>query len=79
MRSKKFLSGIFLLSWLAVFCIAGSLEQEYISCGQAFAASVLNYAVMAYSGFKSCMLTLPDKGKEPAPFADGTDSKGKIL
>ena len=77
MRSKKFLSGIFLLSWFAVFVITGSLEQEYITCGQAFAAGALNYIVMAYSGFRSGLLTLPDKGKEPAPLADGTDSKGK--
>ena len=55
------------------------MEQEYITCGQAFAAGALNYIVMAYSGFKSGLLTLPDKGKELAPLADGTDSKGKIL
>lgn len=77
MRSKKFLSGIFLLSWFVMFGITGSLEQEYITCGQAVTASVINFTVMGISGFGSGMLTLPDKWKEPAPLADGTDSKGK--
>lgn len=76
MRSKKFLSGIFLLSWFAVFCITGNLEQGYISSGQAFSAYAMNYVVMAYSGFKSGMLALPDKEKEPAPSANGTSSMG---
>ncbi|MCM1330427.1 MAG: hypothetical protein NC253_13415 [Ruminococcus sp.] len=75
MRSKKFLSVIFLLSWLAVYCIAGNLEQEYISGGQALVLFALDYAVMAYSGFKSGLLTMPEKGKEPAPSANGTSSK----
>ena len=62
MRSKKFLSGIFLLSWFVLFVITGSLEQEYITCGQAFAAGALNYIVMAYSGFRSGLPTLPGGG-----------------
>lgn len=61
MRSKKIFSVIFLLSWLAVFCITGSLEQEYITCGQAVTASVINFTVMGISGFLSGMLTLPGK------------------
>ena len=63
MRRKKFLSGIFLLSWLAVFLISGSLEQGCITIGQAATANAVNFIIMAYSGFGSGMLTLPNKKK----------------
>lgn len=63
MGRKKFLSGIFLLSWLAVFLISGGLEQGCITIGQAVTANAVNFIVMTYSGFGSGMLTLPNKKK----------------
>lgn len=79
MRRKKFLSGIFLLSWLAVFFMSGSLEQGRMTCGQAAAESAANFAVMAYSGFGSGLLVLSDTNskKEPAPSAKRYRLKGK--
>lgn len=65
MRRKKFLTAIFLLSWLAVFFISGSLEQGCITIGQAITANAANFIVMVYSGFGSGMLTLP---KQPDKF-----------
>lgn len=79
MRRKKFLSVIFLLSWLAVFFISGSLEQEYVTCGQASAVSAVNFAVMAYSGFGSGMLTVPQKMKRARTVGKRGRLKGKIL
>lgn len=53
---RKALSIIFLLTVLAMFYIAGSLEQEYITDGQAVIALTVNLAAMAVSGYKSGML-----------------------
>ena len=58
---NKILTVIFVLSWFAVFFIAGSLDQYIISAGQAIGYSVIVFAAMAVSGFLSGMLTLPDK------------------
>lgn len=79
MRRKKFLSGIFLLSWLAVFLISGSLEQERITCGQAVAVSAANFVVMACSGFGSGMLTVPQKMERARTVGKRSRLKGKIL
>lgn len=78
MRRKKFLSGIFLLSWLAVFLISGSLEQGRMTCGQAAAVSAANFAVMAYSGFGSGLLVLSDINNKKSPYRrqNGTGSRG---
>lgn len=53
---RKALSVIFLLTVLAMFYITGSLEQGYITCGQALIALTVNFAAMAVSGYKSGML-----------------------
>lgn len=53
---KKILTVIFLLSFLAMFFIVGSMEQEYISIGQALAVSAINFAVMIFSGSKAGIL-----------------------
>lgn len=58
---NKILTVIFVLSWFAVFFIAGSLDQYIISVGQAIGYSVIVFAAMGISGFLSGMLTLPDK------------------
>lgn len=58
---RKILTVIFVLSWFAVFFIAGSLDQYIISVGQAIGYSVIVFAAMAVSGFLSGLLTLPDK------------------
>lgn len=55
---RKILTLIFILSWFAVFFIAGSLDQYIISVGQAIGYSVIVFAAMAVSGFLSGMLTL---------------------
>lgn len=73
MRRKKFLSGIFLLSWLAVFLISGSLEQGRMTCGQAVTANAVNFIVIAYSGFMSGMLKPP---KQPDKFDHKVRGKG---
>lgn len=58
---RKALSVIFLLTVFALFYITGSLEQGYITDGQAVAAFIVNFAAMAVSGYKSGMLTNRDK------------------
>ncbi len=55
---RKILTLIFILSWFAVFFIAGSLDQYIISVGQAIGYSVIVFAAMGISGFLSGMLTL---------------------
>lgn len=60
----KVMTLIFVLSWFAVFCIAGGLDQYIISVGQAVVYSVIVFAAMGISGFLSGLLTLsepPDK------------------
>lgn len=54
---RKILTLIFILSWFAVFFIAGSLDQYIISVGQAIGYSVIVFAAMGISGFLSGMLT----------------------
>ncbi|MCM1329979.1 MAG: hypothetical protein NC253_11120 [Ruminococcus sp.] len=60
---NKILSAVFLLTVLAMFFVAGSLEQGYITCGQAVIAMVVDFAAMGVSGCMSGMLTLPDSYK----------------
>lgn len=50
---KKFLDVLFLLSFIAIYFIAGSMEQEYISFGQAVIAFLVDFAVMGISGYAS--------------------------
>lgn len=57
----KILIVIFVLSWFAVFFIAGSLDQYIISVGQAVVYFIIIFMAMGISGFLSGMLTLPDK------------------
>lgn len=57
----KALSVIFLLTVLAMFYIAGSLEQEYITDGQAVIALTVNFAAMAVSGYKSGLLAVTNE------------------
>ena len=57
MRIKKISTTVFFLSFLTMFFIAGSLEQDYISLEQAAVASCVDFLVMGWSGFKSGMLS----------------------
>lgn len=59
MRCKKLFSAIFLLSWLAVFLVAGSLEQYMIGFGQAIVYFAIIFAAIAVSGVLSGLLTIP--------------------
>lgn len=58
---RKILTVIFLLSWLAVFLVAGSLEQYMIEFGQAVVYFAIIFTAIAVSGFLSGMLTKPEK------------------
>lgn len=53
---KKVLVALFLLTFLAMFFIVGSMEQEYITIGQAITASAINFAIMIFSGYKAGIL-----------------------
>lgn len=55
---KKVLVALFLLTVLAMFFIAGSMEQDYISLGQGIAASIVNFVLMFFSGFKTGLLDI---------------------
>ena len=58
---KKLKQVIFLLTWFAVFFIAGNLDAGTISMKAAGIAMTVNYIIMAWSGFSSGLLVLPDK------------------
>lgn len=55
---KKALVALFLLTFLAVFFISGSMEQDYITITQGLIASAINFAVMLYSGVKTGLLDI---------------------
>lgn len=59
---KKIKQVIFLLTWFAVFFIAGNLDSGEMSLKAAGIAMTVNFIVMAWSGFSSGLLTLPYKG-----------------
>lgn len=61
---KKLLTAVFLLSWLAVFPIAGSLDQNIISCEQAAVMCVVTFSALGISGFLSGLLTAPKPQKQ---------------
>lgn len=58
---KKLKQIIFLLTVLAMFLIAGGMDCGEMSFGAAMAASVVNFIVMAWSGFSSGLLAVYDK------------------
>lgn len=58
---KKLKQMIFLLTWLAVFFIAGNLDSGEMSLKSAFIAITVNFIIMAWSGFSSGLLVVPDK------------------
>ncbi|MCM1328386.1 MAG: hypothetical protein NC253_03010 [Ruminococcus sp.] len=61
---KKLKQIIFLLTWFAVFAIAGNLDSGEISEKAAVIALAVNFIVMAWSGFSAGLMTLPDyKGR----------------
>lgn len=51
---------IFLLTVLAMFLIAGSLDCGEISLEAAAVSSAFNFTIMAWSGFSSGLLVLSD-------------------
>lgn len=55
------LSVVFFMTFVAMFILAGSMEQGTISDGQAFVAITVNFVVMGISGFSSEMLTIPTR------------------
>lgn len=57
---KKLKQVIFLMTVLAMFLIAGSMDCGEMSFGAAMAASAVNFIVMAWSGFSSGLLILSD-------------------
>ena len=58
---KKILSILFFASFAALWGIAGGVEQDYITIGQAFAAAVIDTVIIAVSGFRSGLLVAPQK------------------
>lgn len=61
---KKLKQIIFLLTVLAMFVIAGSLDCGEISLKTAAVLSAVNFIIMAWSGFSSGLLTGADKKEE---------------
>lgn len=61
---RKILSLIFILSWFAVFFIAGSLDQYIISVRQAVGYSVIVFVAMGISGFLSGLLAFPKQSNK---------------
>lgn len=59
--SKTIKQIIFLLTVLAMFVIAGSLDCGEISFGAAAALSVVNFIIMAWSGFSSGLLVMSER------------------
>lgn len=57
---KKLKQIIFLLTWFAIFMIAGNLDSGEMSIKSASIAITVNFIVMAWSGFSSGLLILPD-------------------
>ncbi len=57
---KKLKQIIFLLTALAMFLIAGSLDCGEVSLKAAAVSSAVNFIIMAWSGFSSGLLALPD-------------------
>lgn len=60
---KKLKQIIFLLTVLTMFLIAGGMDNGDISFGAAAVASIVNFIVMAWSGFSSGLLVLSDDGR----------------
>lgn len=58
---KKLKQIIFLLTVLAMFLIAGGMDNGEISFGAAAVLSIINFIIMAWSGFSSGLLELSDK------------------
>lgn len=66
MRKKRkiinnVLSVVFFVTFVAMFILAGSMEQGTISDTQAFVAIAINFVAMGVSGFMSELLTMPTK------------------
>ena len=61
---KKLKQIIFLLTVFAMFLIAGNMDCGEMSFGAAMAASVVNFIVMAWSGFSSGLLILCDSERK---------------
>lgn len=57
---KKLKQIIFLLTWFAVFMIAGNLDSGEMSLEAASITMTVNFIVMAWSGFSSGLLVVPD-------------------
>lgn len=57
---KRLKQIIFLLTWLAVFFIVGNLDSGEMSIKSASIAITVNFIVMAWSGFSSGLLVVPD-------------------
>lgn len=58
---KKLKQIIFLLTWFAVFVITGNLDSGEMSLKAAAIAMTVDFIIMAWSGFSSGLLVLPDK------------------
>ena len=61
---KKLKQIIFLLTVLAMFLIAGGMDNGDIPFDAAAVLSIVNFIVMAWSGFTSGLLTVSDKKEE---------------
>lgn len=57
---KKLKQIIFLLTVLAMFLITGNLDSGEMSLKSAGIAMTVDFIVMAWSGFSSGLLVLPD-------------------
>lgn len=57
---KKLKQIIFLLTVLAMFLITGNLDSGEMSLKSAGIAMMVDFIVMAWSGFSSGLLVLPD-------------------
>lgn len=58
---KRVLEVVFFVAIFAISCILGSMEQGYISIGEAIVYVSIAFITLGVSGFVSGLLTLPDK------------------
>lgn len=61
---KKIKQAVFFITVFMMFAIAGNMDNGDISAKAAVILSAVNFAVMAWSGFSSGLLTLPDNGSK---------------
>lgn len=59
-KKKKILSAVFVAGVIALLMIAGNVEQG-ASFGETIICTIIDFLVLAFSGFRSGLLTRPEE------------------